>query len=39
LLQTGITRRERACDILENGETIGEGCMELTGYNDSLESL
>ena len=29
---------EGAFDILENGKTVGEGCMELTGYSDSLES-
>jgi hypothetical protein len=29
-----------ACDFLENGKTVSEGCMELigSGYSDSLES-
>lgn len=34
----GIAYWEGACDILENGKAVGEAYMELTGYNESLES-
>ena len=34
----GIAYWEGACDIAEDGEIIGEAYMELTGYNESLES-
>ena len=34
----GIAYWEGACDILENGDPVGEAYMELTGYNESLES-
>ena len=34
----GIAYWEGACDVLENGDPIGEAYMELTGYNESLES-
>ena len=32
----GIAYWEGACDILENGDPIGEAYMELTGYNSRL---
>jgi predicted secreted hydrolase len=34
----GIAYWEGACDILEKGKVVGEAYMELTGYNESLES-
>ena len=34
----GIAYWEGACDIYENNIKTGEAYMELTGYNESLES-